>query len=90
MPALGFALVPEEGVARLSLAPRAVRCGVPQGVQFVGEWGAPRAVRCGVPQGAHFVREWGAPRDVRGGVPQGVQLIREWGGFGGNKQVPVM
>jgi len=59
MPALGFALVPEERVARLSLAPRAVRCGVPQGVQFVGEWGAPRAVRCGVPQGVHDVREWG-------------------------------
>ena len=42
MPALGFALVLEEGLARLSLALRAVRCGVPQGVQFVGEWGDPR------------------------------------------------
>ena len=42
MPALGFALVPEEGVARLSLAPRAVRCGVPQGVYCFREWGVPR------------------------------------------------
>ena len=32
-------LVPEKGVARLSLAPRAVRCGVPQGVYCFREWG---------------------------------------------------
>ena len=34
-------LAPEEGVARLSLAPRAVRCGVPQGAQFIRGWGDP-------------------------------------------------
>jgi len=34
-------VVPKEGVARLSLAPRAVRCGVPQGAQFNREWGRP-------------------------------------------------
>jgi hypothetical protein len=34
-------MVPEEGLARLSLAPRAVRCGVPQGAQFIREWGRP-------------------------------------------------
>jgi hypothetical protein len=34
-------MVPEEGLARLSLAPRAIRCGVPQGAHFVREWGRP-------------------------------------------------
>ena len=33
--------VPEEGLARLSLAPRDVRRGVPQGAHFVREWGGP-------------------------------------------------
>jgi len=39
---LRFHMVLEEGLARLSLAPRAVRCGVPQGAQFIREWGDPR------------------------------------------------
>src|SRR3990170_3320594 len=34
-------MVPKGGFARLSLAPRAVRCGVPQGAQFIREWGGP-------------------------------------------------
>src|SRR5512141_3075801 len=49
--------------------------GVPQGVEFIREWGAPllrqlrrtlplgapHVVGCGVPRGAHFIRERGAP-----------------------------
>jgi hypothetical protein len=34
-------MVPKGGFARLSLAPRAIRCGVPQGAHFVREWGRP-------------------------------------------------
>ena len=32
-------MVEEKGIARLSLAPRDVRCGVPQGAHFVRAWG---------------------------------------------------
>ena len=32
-------MVAVQGIARLKLAPRAVRCGVPQGAQFIREWG---------------------------------------------------
>ncbi len=31
-------MVEEKGIARLSLAPRDVRCGVPQGAHFIREW----------------------------------------------------
>ena len=34
-------MVEAGGVARLSLAPRAVHCGVPQGAQYIREWGRP-------------------------------------------------
>jgi hypothetical protein len=34
-------MVEAGGVDRLSLAPRAIRCGVPQGAQYIREWGRP-------------------------------------------------
>ena len=57
------------GFARLSLAPRAIRCGVPQGAHFHPGVGPPL--------------HGSAPQDAHRGVPQGAQFIREWGGLCG-------
>jgi hypothetical protein len=48
------------GFDRLSLAPRDVRRGVPQGAYFVREWGAPQDAYCGVPLRKQIVRRFKA------------------------------
>jgi len=70
-------MVPKGGFARLSLAPRAIRCGVPQGAHLVREWGRPSmapAIAAGfgtfaLPCVAHRGHSWFIPEVQVRSVP---------------------
>jgi len=57
--------LPKGGFARLGFAPRAIRCGVPQGAKFVREWGGLWRRGSGL---AHSRASWTG--DIPGSTPR--------------------